>query len=223
MHYSMPPQPRLGKMLRHACRLTLALAFVFLAAGCAGGSRPAYSIDKYLLSWPPSVRDEAGTLPASIKFNRFSVAAAYNSTDMIFRDDDFGFDSFNYSRWAVNPGDMLADGIVADMRTGGIFQAVFSRHETGSGRFVVSGGIEEFYLRSEAGQKKALISVSLAVEDTREKETDKRLLFQKKYHTEESLREQSPRGYARAASRAAQIISREAISDIYAAAKSRLK
>ena len=223
MDCSMLRQQRSRGVLKHICPLVVVSAFILLAAGCATSSKPAYSIEKYLLSWPPSARNEAGELPFRIKFNRFSIAAAYNSTDMIFRDDDYGFDSFNYSRWAVNPADMLADGIVADMRAGGKFQAVFSRHETGSGRFIISGSIEEFYLRIKKKKKTALIGMSLVMEDSTRKKMDERIIFQKKYREEESLDEQSPRGYARAASRAAQKIAAEIIGDIYRAAENRMK
>lgn len=141
---------------------------------------------------------------------------------MIFRDDDYGFDSFNYSRWAVNPADMIADGIAADMRSVGKYQAVFSRQETAGGRFVISGGIEEFYLRTDKSGKTALISMSVSVEDSLEKGTA-RILFQKKYLQEERLQETSPRGYARAASRATQKIAHEVVNDVFKAIETRLQ
>ena len=206
-----------AKKYKYACLTLVALSFVFLATGCAGSAKPAYNIERYLLSWPSPPGDEARRLPVCIKFNRFSIAAAYNSTDMIFRDDDYGFDSFNYSRWAVNPADMIADGIAADMRAVGKYQAVFSRQETAGGRFVISGGIEEFYLRADKSSKTALISMSVSVEDTQGKGTDRKILFQKKYLQEERLQEISPRGYARAASRAAQKIAHEVVSDVFKA------
>jgi len=211
-----------AKKCKYACLTLIALSFVFLAAGCAGSAKPAYNIERYLLSWPSPPGDEARRLPVCIKFNRFSIAAAYNSTDMIFRDDDYGFDSFNYSRWAVNPADMIADGIAADMRSVGKYQAVFSRQETAGGRFVISGGIEEFYLRTDKSGKTALISMSVSVEDSLEKGTA-RILFQKKYLQEERLQETSPRGYARAASRATQKIAHEVVNDVFKAIETRLQ
>ncbi|MCK7504310.1 MAG: hypothetical protein MZV70_09615 [Desulfobacterales bacterium] len=75
------------------------------------------------------------------------------------------------------------------MRASGLFRAVFSRYETEEGRFVISGGIEEFYLRMDKSNKTALISISISLQDTREKETGKRMMFQKKYVREEPLQE----------------------------------
>jgi ABC-type uncharacterized transport system auxiliary subunit len=105
----------------------------------------------------------------------------------------------------------------------GLFLAVFSRHETDEGRFIISGGIEEFYLRTDKSNKTALISISISMQDSREKETGKRMMFQKKYVREEPLQEPSPRGYCQAASQAMQAISREIISDIYGAVKKTLQ
>lgn len=203
--------------------LMLVMSCFFLATGCATGGKPQYNIEKYLLSYPAPSWNQTEKLPVSIKFNRFSIATAYNSTHMIFRNDGYSFDAFNYSRWAVNPADMVADSILSDMRGSKHFLAVFSRHQTDEGRFIISGGIEEFYLRIDKNGKTALISMSISMEDSREKESGKKIMFQRNYHREEPLQAQSPRGYCQAASQAMQSMSREIISDVYAAAKNRLK
>ena len=172
-----------------------------IITGCAGSGKPQYEVENYLLNYPAPSWDKPVKLNTSVKFNRFSIAAAYNSTNMIFRKDSYSLDSFNYSRWAVNPADMIADSLLRDIRESGLFRAVFSRYETDEGRFVISGGIEEFYLRMEKSDKTAVISISISLKDTREKETGKSIMFQKKYVREEPLQESSPRGYCQAASR----------------------
>ena len=206
------------KQWRSICFVLFVSSF-FLIAGCVTSVKPPYSVESYLLNYQAPSWDNPKKLATSVKFNRFSIAAAYNSTNMIFRNDAYSLDSFNYSRWAVNPADMVGDSLLSNMRTSSLFKAVFSRYETQEGRFVVSGGIEEFYLRIDKSNKTALISISISLQDTREKETGKSMLFQRKYFREEPLQDQSPRGYCQAASQAMQAISREIISDIYTAAK----
>ena len=191
----------------------------FLITGCAGNGKPQYEVENYLLSYSAPSWDKPEKLNTSIKFNKFSIAAAYNSINMIFRNDSYNLDAFNYSRWAVNPTDMIADSLLRDMRESGFFRAVFSRHETDDGRFLVSGGIEEFYLRMEKSTKTAVISIAISLKDTREKETGKSIMFQKKYTREEPLQESSPRGYCQAASQAMRIISQQIINDVYTAVK----
>ncbi len=201
------------KKIQVFCFVMMALSFMI--TGCAGSGKPQYEVEKYLLSYASPSWDKFDKLNISIKFNRFSIAAAYNSDNMIFRDNTYSFDYFNYSRWAVNPADMIADGLVRDMRDSGLFRAVFSRYETQDGQFIISGSIDEFYLREDRSNKTALISIIISLQDTRERETGKRMMFQKKYTREERLLESSPRGYCQAASEAMRVISEQITKDIY--------
>ena len=189
--------------------------WALLIAGCAGSGKPRYSVETYLLNYAAPVGEKPKPLAVSIKFNRFSIAAAYNTVSMIFRGDAYAIDSFNYSRWAVNPADMVADGFLRDLRASGLFGAVFSRHDADEGRFVLSGGIEEFYLRTDQNGKTAVIGITLSLQDTREKETGRKMLFQKKFSREEVLKDATPRGYCQAASLAMQALSREMTRDVY--------
>jgi cholesterol transport system auxiliary component len=187
----------------------------FMITGCAGSGKPQYEVENYLLSYAAPSWDKFDKLNISVKFNRFSIAAAYNSDNMIFRNNTYSFDYFNYSRWAVNPSDMIADSLVRDMRDSGLFSAVFSRYETQDGQFIISGSIDEFYLREDRSNKTALIGIIISLQDSREKETGKRMMFQKKYVREEPLQESSPRGYCQAASEAMRVISEQITKDIY--------
>ena len=206
-----------GKRIRSFNFIVIALLLMII--GCAGSGKPQYEVERYLLNYSAPSWDKPYKLNTSVKFNRFSIAAAYNSANMIFRKDSYSLDTFNYSRWAVNPADMIADSLLRDMRESGFFRAVFSRYETDEGRFLISGGIEEFYLRMEKGDKTAFISISVSLKDTQEKETGKSIMFQKKYIKEEPLPESSPRGYCQAASQAMRIISEQITNDIYTAIK----
>lgn len=201
------------KKIQVFCFVMIVLSFMI--TGCAGSGKPQYEVENYLLSYSAPSWDKFDKLNISIKFNRFSVAAAYNSDNMIFRNNTYSFDYFNYSRWAVNPADMIADSLVRDMRGSGLFSAVFSRYETEDGQFIISGSIDEFYLREDRSNKTALISIIISLQDTWERETGKRMMFQKKYVREEPLQESSPRGYCQAASEAMRVISEQITKDIY--------
>ena len=71
--------------------------------------------------------------------------------------------------------------------------------------------------------KTAVISIAISLKDTREKETGKSIMFQKKYTREEPLQESSPRGYCQAASQAMRIISEQITNDIYTAVKTNVQ
>ncbi len=217
MKYLLPRTQTLRVTFSSLCFMLVVLSL--LITGCAGSGRPQYNVENYLLSYEAPSWKNLDLLAVSVKFNRFSIAAAYNSTNMIFRSDAYSLDSFNYSRWAVNPADMVADSLLRDMRGSGLFGAIFSRSEGDEGRFVISGGIEEFYLRIDKSNKTAVISITISMKDTQGKETGKVMMFQKKYVREELLQESSPRGYCEAASKAMLVISRQIVNDIYAVIK----
>jgi len=219
MRYLLSGKQGLRKPFSILCCMLIALLFI----GCAGSGKPPYDVERYLLNYSAPAWDNPYKLNTSVKFNRFSIAAAYNSANMFFRKDSYSLDSFNYSRWAVNPADMIADGILRDMRESGFFRAVFSRYDMEEGRFFISGGIEEFYLDMSKGGKNAVIRISITLKDTREKETGKSIMFQKKYFREEPLQESSPRGYCQAASQAMRIISEEIINDVHTAVKANVQ
>jgi ABC-type uncharacterized transport system auxiliary subunit len=210
-----------GKRIQSFCLAIIVLSFII--TGCASNGKPQYEVENYILSYPAPSWDKPVKLNTSLKFNRFSIASAYNSANMVFRKDSYSLDSFNYSRWAVNPADMIADSLLRDMRESGFFLAVFSRYETDEGRFVITGGVEEFFLRMGKSDKMAVISISILLKDTRENETGKSILFQKKYIREEPLQESSPRGYCQAASQAMRIISEQITNDIYTAVKTNVQ
>lgn len=209
--------PRFVRTLRQRVYLATAVSCLLILVGCASSGKPAYSVERYLLSYTAPSFNNPVKLPVFIKFNRFSSAAAYNTTSMIFRNDPYSLDTFNYSRWAVYPADMVGDDLLEDMRSSGLFQGVFSRYEADEGRFVLSGSVDAFYLRIDKDKKTAVIGISISLQDTREKETVKRMMFQKKYYREDPLADASPRGYSQAASQAMRVLSRDIISDVYAA------
>jgi len=205
------------------CRILLTGLFlpvcVVLFTGCVATGKPQLHVANYLLEYPAPVFENPARIDDTVKVNRFTIATAYNSTNMIFRPHDYAVDSFNYNRWAVNPADMVGDNLLRDLKSGGLFRAAFSRYAVDEGRYIVQGGIEEFFLKLDKDAKTAVLSLDITLQDIKQREATKRFLFQKKYRQEEALAEQSPGGYCRAMSRAMQKLSRQIIDDIYQAAK----
>jgi ABC-type uncharacterized transport system auxiliary subunit len=176
-------------------------------------------VENYLIDYPAPVFEKRSKINDTIRVSRFTVASAYNNNNMIVRQDNYTLDSFNYNRWAVNPADMLGDNLLRDLQASGFFRAAFSRYAVDEGRYIVQGGIEEFFLRIDKNGKIAVIRVEITLKDTREREATKRILFQKKYFQEETLTDQSPRGYCQAMSLGLQKLSPQIIGDIYLAVK----
>lgn len=202
--------------------LFLAICF-FVLQGCANSGKPRYEVENYLIDYPAPTFKNKAQLDTTIRIYRFTIASAYNTQSMLFRTDDYILDSFNYNRWAVNPADMAADTLLRDMQASGLFHAVFSRYTIEETRFLIQGGINEFFLRIDKNGKAAVISMEITLQDTLQHETIKRIIFQTKYSSEELLTDQSPSGYCQAMSKALKNISQQITADVYAAIKSSMK
>ena len=191
----------------------------FVLQGCASSGKPRYDVENYLLDYQSPTFENKVKLATTIRISRFTIASAYNTQNMIFRTDDYTLDSYNYNRWAVNPADMTADTLLRDMQASGLFRAVFSRYTVEETRFLLQGGINDFYLRIGENGKIAVISMEITLKDFLRQETTKRIVFQKKYSREELLTDQSPRGYCQAMSKALKNLSQQITTDVYEAIK----
>ena len=191
----------------------------FIFQGCANSGKPHYNAENYLLSYTAPTFDNKVKLDKTIRVHRFTIAAAYNNQNMIFRTNDYNVDFFNYNRWAVNPADMVADILLRDMQESGLFRAVFSRYAVEETRFIIQGGINDFFLRIGDKSKVAVITVEITLKDSQQKEAIKKIVFQKKYSREETLTDQSPNGYCQAMSQALKNLSQQITTDLYAATK----
>jgi ABC-type uncharacterized transport system auxiliary subunit len=197
----------------------LIIGCLLIIQGCVNTGKPKYDVENYLIAYPVFVPEKQTKLATTIRLNRFTISTAYNTQNMIFRQDTYTFDSFNYNRWAVNPADMVADLLLRDLQSSNFFHAVFSRYVVDDGLFLLQGNIEDFYLRIDKKGKTAIVSMEITLRDSREKDAIKRIVFQKQYRHEELLTDQTPRGYCQAMSKAVQTISQQILNDVYQAIK----
>lgn len=201
-------------------RNCLFLFFCFvIIPGCVSTGKPQAPVENYLIDYPAPVLEKQNQIDDTICVSRFAIATAYNNYNMVFRQNNYALDFFNYSRWAVNPADMVGDNLFRDLQASGFFRAVFSRHVVDEGRYILQGSIDEFFFRVDKNSNSAVLSLAITLKDTKQQEAAKRILFQKKYRQEESFREQSPYDYCQAMSQSLQKLSMQIISDVYRAVK----
>jgi len=195
------------------------VSFCLMIQACSTMGKPRYEIENFILDYKAPAIEKQTQLDGSIRFYRFTIDSAYNTQNMIFRTDNYSLDFFNYNRWAVNPADMVADNLLRDMQASGLFRAVFSRYTVEEANFLIQGGVGEFFLRIEKNSRIAVMSLQITLKNSNQVQANRRIIFQRKYHHEELLTEQTPRGYCQAMSQALKIISQQIIIDVYQAIK----
>jgi len=192
------------------------LTFFLLAYGC--GQTPTL-VQKYMLEYPAPVAPKAAPLTESLKVEQFAVAQAYNTTAMIYRTSPYKAENYQYSRWRVNPGYLVADFLTRDLRDSRLFKAVVPPDSGAKARFALEGGVQEIQELDQGEAWQASLALNLTLLDTNESEITKRVLFQKIYQTAEPLTEKTPAGLAEAMSRALAQLSSRIIADVYQAAQ----
>jgi cholesterol transport system auxiliary component len=188
---------------------------------CSLGGKPSVMVERYALEYPSPSLQGLSPIDAVIRFERFSVAQIFNHVNMIYRQKPYQYNDYAYHRWRANPGDMVGDSLLRDLRAAGIFKSVFSYRDLENVSLLLKGGVGEFYESDEKDGRKVILSVHITLMDKTQKELTKQIIFQKNYRYEEPVTEQTVQGFARTMSRAAEKLSGQIITDIYKAVKSR--
>ena len=212
-------RPRPGRLtMRPWLPALLAALLVACLSGCG---KPPMLVNQYLLEYPAPVTGGKTKIPAEVKVDLFSVAQAFNTNAMVYQPQSFQSQSYNYSRWRANPGNLVTDYLIRDLRESGLFKAVFGPDSSGNYRFRLEGGVSEFQEVDAADGWQASLALTVTLLDTTQEELPQRVVFQKNYRVLEPLPEKTPQGLAQGMSRAMEQVSARIINDTYEAARKR--
>lgn len=188
---------------------------------CSLGGKPSVMVEQYALEYPPPTTQSLSPTDEVIRLERFSVAQIFNHVKMVYRQKPYQYNDYAYHRWRANPGDMLGDNLLRDLRAAGIFKSVFSYRDMENASLLLKGGVGEFYESDEKDGRKAILSVHITLMDTTSRELTKQIIFQKGYRYEEPVTEKTVRGFVQAMSMAADKLSGQVITDIREAIRNR--
>jgi ABC-type uncharacterized transport system auxiliary subunit len=208
------PVPQASALLSGR-KIAALLIFLLLWCGCG---KPPMLVKKYMLEYPPPVVQVTPS-EENLRVEKFAVAQAFNTTAMVYRTGPYKSDTYNYSRWQVNPGYLITDFLTRDLRNSRIFKAVLPADSPTKARFVLEGGVEKIEEIDRPDAWMASLVLNITLLDTSREEITKRVLFQKNYQAEEALTEKTPGGLAQAMSRALEQLSAQIIADVDKAAK----
>ena len=191
-----------------------ALVLMFLT-GCIAGGKAPIIIDQYILEYQSPVLEGLAPLNDIVHVGRFSVAQAFNTPMMVYRTKPYEYYVDYYNRWRVNPGDIVTDYLLRDLKNAGLFKAVFSYRDSEDARFYIQGGVEDFLEIKEGGVSQAVLTVHISLLDMTQKEITQKVIFQKRYHHIQPLEDDSAAALAKGMSQAMGIMSKDVIKDIY--------
>jgi ABC-type uncharacterized transport system auxiliary subunit len=198
-------------------KIGILLLFVFIITGCLSRSKPAYMIEHYMFEYTSPVVTNLASLSESIKVERFSVNQSFNSQSMVYKPYPFKFMTYNYSRWRVNPADMVTDYLLRDLRNTGIFLGVFSHYDIEKTRFVIEGQVQDFLEAADKNELNTILSVNISLLDTGHKDITEKIVFQRQYKFQEQIKEHTPEGFAKGMSINMSRLSEQLVNDIHKA------
>jgi ABC-type uncharacterized transport system auxiliary subunit len=215
------PWPKIRKKIKGISVLVpsalILLLSVSLFTGCLKRDKPSTIAERYTLEYPSPGFSKLAPIDEAIKIERFSVARAFNTKSMVFRPEPYKLDTYASNRWMVNPGDMVSDYLLRDLRNSGLFKAAFSYRNLEHARYVLEGSVDDFLEIDAANKRTAALTISITLLDLSHSGAPNRLLFQKQYQTSEPLPERTPAGLAQAMSSGMGKLSSMIIRDIHQA------
>ena len=206
---------------RQSVTLTAALSLLTALILSSCGKPPAM-INRYVLEYPPPVLAKLRPLDAGLEVKLFAVDETINRTEMVYKETPYRTNVYWYNRWRANPGYLVTDYLVRDLRDSKLFTAIFSYDLSGPARFNLEGDVVDFQEVDTPGVWHAALTLNITLLDTDKENITEKVMFQRRYQTQEPMLSKTPQGLAEAMSRALQKLSRQIIDDVYRAAKQRL-
>ena len=207
-----------GRGMRQAVWAMIVVGWCALGA-CIGLRQPAHKISHYTFEYAPPAVEGLERLAVSLRIERFTTAAPYNSSVLVYRDASFKREEYVYHKWRAHPGDIVACCLGRDLQQAGFLRGVFLYGSSFAAPLVLEGSVDEFVAwESESGWEAVLgITVTLLAHD--EPDITKKILFQKTYRSRKPCERMSPQSFVAAMSSAMAEVSGSVIQDVYASLK----
>lgn len=202
-------------MKQRTLQSVMVVVLALLLGSCFRSGKPADQVEHYVLEYDVPRIEGLSPLPVVVRIERFSVAPPYNSGRIIYRENAYKRESYNYHRWRANPGDQVTNFLGRDFRETGLFKAVLHHESRFSASCVLEGAVEEFYERDSENAWEAVLGVSVTLIADKEPDISKRILFQGSYREKEQCTRKNPRALSEAMSRAMSRVSRRIIEDVH--------
>lgn len=118
------------------CVLVTALALL----GC-GSPRP---IKYYEVNYPTKSFVAADAINTSVMVRPFESSPLYLDGKIVYGFDSPEMGTYEYSRWANPPVEILQNALARGLRASGRFRGVYTLHSDPNGRFIITGHLYDF-------------------------------------------------------------------------------
>jgi len=130
-----------GRMLSNLAGITaVCLGLALLLAAC-GAPRP---IKYYALSYPSQNSVASDAVNTSLMVRTFEASPLYMDDKIVYGFDSPEMGTYEFSRWANSPVEVMQNALVRGLRSTGRFQAVYTVRSDPNGRFILGGHLYDF-------------------------------------------------------------------------------
>jgi len=201
----------------HLRSLFLLIPVLFAGCGLFFGSPPPD--EQYTLDYASPPFESLSRLSSSIRVDRFVTAEQFSNTTMISSPSQNKRAVYNNAWWDVNPGEMITDVLLRDIRNSGLYQATFSYRDDGEARFVLKGSVDEFLEVDSNEKAQAVLSLTVTLVDSAQKIRTGSIVYQKNYHATVPIANRSPQALASGLSTTMAELSKQLQKDVYDAVR----
>lgn len=203
-------------------RLTVYILIIFLisSGGCITLNQPNMKVEHYTLEYDalrPATNTDLDPVQAVLKVERFSIAPIYNTSRIVYRDQEFKRSSYFYHKWKSNPSDLVSYFLARDIRESGLFTAVNVPNSKVVHTHIVEGLIDEFLEWDSKDTWEAVLSVNVTLLDAGTSDIKKRVIFQQNFSSRKICKEKHPKALAQAMSQAMAEVSENICLEIHKA------
>ena len=195
------------------------LIIVPCLTSCTSFNNVQHETRYYSLEYPSPQFSDLKSLPLVIKMEPFNTAPIYHTSRILYRDRSFNINSYAYHQWRANPGNLVQYFLLRDLKASGLYKAILPYSSRSAASYVLEGSLDEFIEWDGDTGWEAVLSLSITLIKSGEKDIQKRIVMQKDYRTLEPCSLKNPLAVAEAMSRAMSRVSEQIIRDLYARLK----